>query len=239
MSPVYRVLLYFKPTYCIRPYFGLAYCVPFNNNNTFYLRFHFHEEGTKIQFVEWTGRLILAKSVVLCFLDSCSVFDPYNSYLVFKMNSGNKSVRAKRERENNLALFDMSWLMCILEKIAPFLSKIWCLCSIEHGWFLRTAYRLFLSRRIKLQRKNETNTQMIVLWKAWNYLFILLSRWCNVHFSFLRMSRRMTPDFGHYGTMVIHLVQLFYEGNPPVSCAARTSLLQACVLHTALFWQQH
>ena len=134
MSPVYRVLLYFKPTYCIRPYFGLAYCVPFNNNNTFYLRFHFHEEGTKIQFVEWTGRLILAKSVVLCFLDSCSVFDPYNSYLVFKMNSGNKSVRAKRERENNLALFNMSWLLCFLVKIAPFKSKIWCLCTIEHDW---------------------------------------------------------------------------------------------------------
>jgi len=46
----------------------------------------------------------------------------------------------------------------------------------------------------------------------------------------------MTRDIGHYCSIVIHLVQLFYEGEPPVPCVARTALLQACVLHTALFW---
>jgi len=66
--------------------------------------------------------------------------------------------------------------------------------------------------------------------------FILLSRWCKVHFSLLRMSRRMARDFGHYCTMVIHLVHLFYGVKPHVPCVARTALLQACVLHTALFW---
>ena len=29
-------LLYFNPAYCVRPYFGLAYCVPFNNKTPFF-----------------------------------------------------------------------------------------------------------------------------------------------------------------------------------------------------------
>jgi len=53
------------------------------------------------------------------------------------------------------------------------------------------------------------------------------SRWCIVRFLLLGMPRRMTRDFGHYG---------FNEGNPTVPCVARTALLQACVLHTVLFW---
>ena len=68
----------------------------------------------------------------------------------------------------------------------------------------------------------------------------MLSRWCIVRFSLLGMPRRMTRDFGHYGTMVIHvhLVQLFYEGKTPRPlCSAycfTSSLCTACGLILAL-----
>ena len=86
------------------------------------------------------------------------------------------------------------------------------------------------------KRKYESNMQLIFYERRLTMCFIL-SRWCNVHFSLLGMSRIMTRDFGHFGTMVIHLVQLFYEWDH-VSLAQRVLLYfnQACVLHTTLFW---
>ena len=32
----YRVLLHFKPAFCLRPYFGLASCLSFNNKNNLF-----------------------------------------------------------------------------------------------------------------------------------------------------------------------------------------------------------
>ena len=102
-----------------------------------------------------------------------------------------------------------------------------------------------LNRQIQTDR-NTTKTRNKYthdfLWKASNYVFFILSRWCNVHLSLLRMSRIMT-DFGHYCSMVIHLVQLCYEGEPPAPFVPRKLLYfqpAYCMRpYFGLYWHFH
>ena len=53
--------------YCIPPYFGLAYCVPFNNKNIHFGCFHLHKED-KIKYVAGTCTTLLKTLALMCLL---------------------------------------------------------------------------------------------------------------------------------------------------------------------------
>jgi len=116
--------------------------------------------------------------VLLCFLDSFSVFFIYNWCLVFKMITCNQSVRAKREPANNLALFEMSWLFYFIVKIAPFKSKV-DVCvryNVLPNDPLHTAYRLKTPLTMRTKRNGAgtlfyvgpTMYQQLLVW--WLFL---------------------------------------------------------------------
>ena len=91
--------------YCIRPYFG---------NKTTFIGVFIYTKKIRNTALALTHS---GKRYVCCvYLIVCSVFDPYNSCLVFKMITNNKLVRAKRARENNLALFDNVLIVVFLDK---------------------------------------------------------------------------------------------------------------------------
>ena len=108
--------------------FCLAYCVPFNNKNNLFGRFHLHKE-VKITVCCMHMYISSWKHKLLCvclskFLD----FDLPQSMLKF-INA--EMTPKKRERSDRATFFRVIWLcyscvLCCCMKIGPFKSKNWC-----------------------------------------------------------------------------------------------------------------
>ena len=65
-----------KPKNCVRPYYDLAYCVPFKLNNYFW-RYHLHEEDKTYCLWHAQAHSFLKMLTLLCFLDNWQFFDAF------------------------------------------------------------------------------------------------------------------------------------------------------------------
>jgi len=62
------LLLYLRPVHCLRPYFEITYCVPFQKRQTTFLSFPFLWRRLKIQCVKWICKVQLFDSNNSCFI---------------------------------------------------------------------------------------------------------------------------------------------------------------------------